>query len=177
MTTLEMPRIRRGGSVRPGSRVSPPVNVTLFHADWENNGPIIASPARAASAVPPSTGRSGKAGSRDPSHWPRGSTTRCPGRTLALLPSHSPTTIRPRDAAVLVKVNEFWIHLPSFRPLMLTAVKSTIRTRQRAAGSRGSTAKPPRSDRAHEITFGRSPGKKTPRNLAKATATAAIVPV
>ena len=43
-----------------------PVNVTLFHADWENNGPIIASPSRSRSAVAALQGSVGEGGSRIP---------------------------------------------------------------------------------------------------------------
>ncbi len=48
--TVTTPRIIARGRVRPGSRVSEPVNVTLFHADCENNGPIMARPSKSQSA-------------------------------------------------------------------------------------------------------------------------------
>ena len=51
-----VPRNRALGKVRPGSRVSPPVKVTLFQADCENKGPIMARPSRKTSAGAPSTG-------------------------------------------------------------------------------------------------------------------------
>src|SRR6185312_6584102 len=117
------------GSVRPGLRVSEPVNVTLFQADCENKGPIIASPSSMGSARAPSREKSGEAvlGSQPlavASHHDEAQAA-----AFVFAPSVSPRTTSPSRAAVLVKVKEFWIHFPSFRPPMFTAVRKTTRMR------------------------------------------------
>src|ERR1044072_7104528 len=95
----------------PGSRTSPAVNVTLFHADCANSGPTIARPSNITSA---STNRP----------WLAGSNQTCAADGFqpfchdchhdevyaALLwfqPIAKPMTINPSSAAVFVNVNVF----------------------------------------------------------------------
>src|SRR5271166_3972022 len=103
MTTEAVPMIIARGKTLSGSLISPPVNVTLFQADWEKSGPIIASPNKNRSAVGPSSGRSGtKARGSQPlaaeSHHDD-----VQAALSKLLPSNRPIAIRPINAAVLVK--------------------------------------------------------------------------
>src|SRR3954470_6826083 len=100
--TVPQPRIKARGRLRPGSRISPPVNVTLFQADCENKGPIIARPRSIASASPPVA--------RKPGWTTAGSQPLAAGShqdevqaaAFGLRPQARPTTIRPSNAAVLV---------------------------------------------------------------------------
>src|SRR5579885_1242224 len=59
--TVVVPRIMAVGKVRPGLRTSEPVKVTLFQADCEKSGPIIASPRSIGSASGPASESSGDA--------------------------------------------------------------------------------------------------------------------
>src|SRR5690348_2163764 len=105
------------GNVLAGSRVSPPVKVTLFQADCENQRPIIASPSRKTSAGCPPTGS-------DPVYAAvefqplAGASHHDEVHAAALLftPSVSPIRMRPISAAVLANVKLFWIRVPSFSP-------------------------------------------------------------
>src|SRR6185503_6078148 len=99
------------GRFFPGSRTSPAVNVTLFHADCANKGPTIARPSNINSAS-----------TTNP--WLDGSNQTCAAvgcqpfshdahhddvyAALApFQPRKRPMTIRPRSAAVFVNVNAF----------------------------------------------------------------------
>src|SRR5262249_15151 len=107
MTTEVVPKIRARGNTRSGSLIGRPVKVTLFQADCEKSGPIIAFPNSSKSAAPPATPRPGIAVSLD---QPLAAASHHDDVHAALsrfVPSKMPTTMRPKSAAVLVKVNEF----------------------------------------------------------------------
>ena len=61
----EQPMINARGRLRPGSSTSPPVNVTLSHADCEKSGPAIALPRTTANASTPNAAAAGCAVSSD----------------------------------------------------------------------------------------------------------------
>src|SRR5215471_2053319 len=106
--TVEQPRFMAVGRVRPGLRVSDPVNVTLFQADWENSGPIIARPSSIGRANGPESAKSGEAvfGSQPLAVDSHHEEVQAAASLFA--PRARPRTTRPSKAAVLVNVNVFW---------------------------------------------------------------------
>ena len=106
------------------------MNVTLFQADCENSGPIMARPSRNTSAggsfdrklavvglgeVQPLAGEF----HHDDVH----------AAALPLTPRVSPTTIRPTSAAVLANVNEFWIRVAEPQSARVGEGQDAIKTR------------------------------------------------
>src|SRR5687767_6963570 len=95
------------GRLRPGFSISPPVNVTLFQADWANSGPVIARPSIITSAKPPAMASPGCAacGLHPLAHESHQEDVYA---ALPLFqPISRPRTINPISAAVLVNVKVF----------------------------------------------------------------------
>src|SRR5687767_2306353 len=99
------------GRFLPGSRTSPAVNVTLFHADCANSGPTIALPSNMsnASTINPCVAGSNQTcaavGCQPFSHDAHHDDVYAALRPFQ--PSSRPMTINPSNAAVLVTVNVF----------------------------------------------------------------------
>src|SRR5579883_425576 len=96
----------------------------------------------------------------------------------ALRPRNTPKTTSPSNARVFAEVKMFWMYLPQFNPRVLAIVKKTISTiaknccqeRLKAYFAETLTG-------AIIHAVGEIEGTSTPKNRAKATATAAMVPV
>src|SRR5262249_28425472 len=96
----------------------------------------------------------------------------------AFLPTRMPSRIRPTSASVLAEVKMFWIHLPSRRPRVLAKVRRTISATATPCCKERLTAYLEESRMGGKIqAVGETAGTSTPRNRAKPTETAAIVPV
>ena len=109
--------------MRPGSRTSLPVKVTLVQAVCAKSGPTMALPKRRTSARPPTVVRPGcaRCGVHPFAHGFHQSAARAALETCQ--PNDSPTTINPMSAAVLAKVKVFCTSLPTSRPRVLTQVR------------------------------------------------------
>src|SRR5881628_1013562 len=107
VTTAKQPIRRARGRFLPGSRTSPPVNVTLFHALCAKSGPTIAHPRNIVSAETPATVRSGRTafGSQPLAHGFHHEEV-CAALS-AFQPAVRPKIIRAAKAAVFVTVNVF----------------------------------------------------------------------
>src|SRR6185295_3323601 len=104
---MPQPMSKARGKLRPGFSTSPAVNVTLFHADCANSGPVIARPTIIASANPPASVRPGCA-SCGFQLFAQGLHHDEVYAALAWFqPRSNPTTINPTRAAVLVNVKVF----------------------------------------------------------------------
>ena len=171
--TTPVPRAKLSGTVRLGFFTSLAAKVTLFHASEEKRAPTI---------TPPITISAG-------SNVPSG-TRSCTDLNLLVcsMPLHKsamlscqisdfaatkmPSKMSRISAPVLATVKTFCTSRPALMPRELMKVSSRMT----------STAtiwpllilKAPRSSR---MNFSPSSGTSTPRNLANATATAAMVPV
>src|SRR5215470_12767108 len=103
---MPQPNSNARGKFRPGSRTSPAVNVTLFHADCANNGPTIARPsiitsAKASSPCVVGSNQTCAAVGRQPfSHDAHHDDVYA--ALARFQPSNRPTTINPSSAAVFV---------------------------------------------------------------------------
>src|SRR6185503_3143473 len=111
VTTSPQPNNSARGKFFPGSRTSPAVNVTLFHADCAKSGPTIARPTNInkASTSKPSVAGSNHTCDADgfqPFSHDAHHDAVCAALPL-FQPRNNPITINPRSAAVLVNVNVF----------------------------------------------------------------------
>jgi hypothetical protein len=157
-------------SVRCGSFTSSPAKQMLFHASEENSDPTMAAPKVISNArLSPASPRN------------------CPPPKLAetvaesLRPSRGTIASRAR-AATLVIVNRFCVHLAALMPRVLSQVRTAItriatRRCEVIETSRPPPSGPPKSTIGTSRWDGETQGQRTPRNFAKATATAAMVPV
>ncbi len=89
-----------------------------------------------------------------------------------------PTTTSPISARVFAEVKIFWMYLPQFRPRVFAAVRNAISRMAKNCCQERLTAYFSEIPIGATIQArGETAGTSTPRNRAKATATAAIVPV
>ena len=158
--TTPVPIASARGKSRFGFLISAAAKVTLAHASAENSAPTIAAPNTPADA------------SENPP-WP-GNARALP--KLARIASafgaiRHPSTMISNNDKIFALVKEFCSHLPRSSPRRFAAVSIAI-TAIAPARSPDNPA-PPRP--IHK--FDPNTGQITPANLAKATATAAIVPV
>ena len=166
--TITVPRKRLNGMVRWGFTTSAAVNVMLFQASLENRDPTIAAPMAASRPIPMSGVRAPSADVRRASQ----KESRFAATVDWLRPSTIATTISPINAAVLAMVKTFCITLPPWIPRRFTAVSRTM-----LAMAISCAALILRPAAVNRVTCSPREGKRTEVNLAKATATAAIVPV
>ena len=90
----------------------------------------------------------------------------------ALAPTMKPSRMSPDRATVLVTVKKPWIVFPVRRPRMLREVRTTMLAMARSWAAEIFS---PRT--VQRMCFSLNQGMMRPVNLAKATPTAAIVPV
>src|SRR5262249_502450 len=156
--TKAVPPSKLRGSVRRGFLTSLAVNVTLFHASEEKSGPTIAPPTNIRNP-------------RERGVFPH---KLCMLELTASVfrATKSPRVISVASAVILAKEKRFWTIFPSRTPRLfdhvsraMTAI-ATSRCVDRETG--------PTCARVYSAD---TQGTTTPRNLAKATATAAIVPL
>src|SRR6185503_12579016 len=136
VTTSPQPNNSARGKFFPGSRTSPAVNVTLFHADCAKSGPTIARPniinnASTSSPCVDGSNQTCAAEGRQPfSHDAHHEDVYA---ALPLFqPRNNPTTISPSNAAVFVNVNVFWMSFPVCSPRVLMKVRNRIITTARS---------------------------------------------
>ena len=134
------------------------MNVTLFQASAENSDPTMATPtSRTACMVQPAPSQK----------WPK-----LRVRAAGLRPSRNPMATSPNSAAVLANVKTFCTIAPVRMPRIFTAVSSPTIAIPTSCCVVSPAFPLPIKWFCAEIH-----GTKTPANLAKATATAAMVPV
>ena len=157
------------------------MNVTLFQAVCENRGPIIALPSRSTKARPPTTPRGPPAPPSPTSRWPRGPTTTSSRPRRSLVGPEAEADHDQGDQRGGLGEGERVLDRPC--PSSAPGVEGRQDGDQRgprcllgreAEGVAGRAE----VDRLDQVAArGDRRGQKTPRNLAKATATAAMVPV
>src|SRR5262245_17624087 len=98
---------RARGRFRPGFSTSPAVNVTLFHADWEKSGPVIARPRTSQNANIPAAAAGGCTASIDHPFAVGFHQSDVNAAPLAFHPTNNPRTTRPNNAAAFVNVKVF----------------------------------------------------------------------
>src|SRR2546430_1443818 len=170
------------GMVRFGSFTSPAVNVMLFQASEEKSDPTWA--AQIAMSRPKTPLAAVTEGMNDRSGL-MGATSRGVQKSPKLAvsaselrPTRMPTTISAASDSVLADVKRFWMNLPSLSPRVLMNVSSTITTIAASC-----CVERLRAYRVERLIggmiqrVGEIDGASAPRYRAKATATAAIVPV
>src|SRR5215472_12307358 len=180
--TNPVPNKSARGRFRRGSRTSPAVNVILFQASAENKEPTC--PTQIAINIPsappvaetvPMNGRSDVIGETDVGVQ---KFVKLACSASALHPTKMPNATTAMSDNVLAEVKTFWMSLPSSSPRVFTKVREIITkiatnccverlTAYRCESMIGGTI--------HRV--GETISVSTPRNLANATATAAIVPV
>jgi hypothetical protein len=170
--TVPVPSARLSGTFRFGSTTSPAVNVMLFQASAAKSEPTIEAPRAPSSARPASGSTEVTTPAETCVQLARQKSLKLAAMACALRPSASPSVMRPSTATVLVSVKTFWITRPPWRPRRLTAVSRTMLAM--ATTRPAVTWKSPASN---STTFSPSAGTSTAVNLAKAMATAAMVPV
>ena len=126
VTTIRQPIKSARGRFRCGFSTSPAVKVTLFHADCENSGPVIARPRTSQNANAPAPRA---AGCTDPRSQPFAAgchQSDVNAAPPAFHPTNRPRTTSANRAAAFVNVNVFWISFPRRSPRVLTSVRMTI---------------------------------------------------
>ncbi len=171
--------------MRLGLRISAAAKVTSFQALAEKSGPTRAMRNTVSNASPPCCAEIGDTGRRSGVivTASRGvhiaeNEEKLAARAPALRPTRRPSTISAASARVFTAASTFWISLPVRNPKALTALKTTMSRTATSCWTERLTAYP------GEMSMGLmrkseedTPGAITPRNRAKATATAAMVPV
>ena len=130
----------------------------MFQASDEKSGPTIA---------PPTSIRKGRVTGVSPHRLLKLAET-----ASAFLATKRPRTMRVASAATLAEVNRFWTIFPSRSPRLFDHVSRAITAMATTRCVDSETVPAWRSAFSADTQ-----GTSTPRNLAKATATAAIVPV
>ena len=166
--TSPVPTASASGRLRLGFCTSAAAKVTLFQASLEKSDPTIAAPttgtiARLQSPVPQKAAKLAAA-------------------TSGCRNSVSPQMTSTASAPTLATVNMVWIAAPSLTPRMFTAGEQDDQEdRDDALGREAELDRfgaPGMSDRPRtRKTSGLTEGTSTPRKRAKATATAAMVPL
>src|ERR1700751_101381 len=187
--TTPVPKASDSGRLRLGFFTSPAVKVTLFHASAENSDPTCAT-ARIVSVptqtVGPPTPTCTACRAASPAF-----SQKCPLKLAesagALRPRKNPKSTRPESAETFAAVKTFWIMAPVFTPNTLTTDnRMTTRMATRFCVLSPTSMLPSTigpigiGGTFHKcrIQFEEDmEGKNTPRDLPKATPTAAIVPV
>ena len=166
------------GSVRPGSRISPPVKVTLFQADCENSGPIMARPSKRSSADAPSNGGPGKAVSASQPLAGAFHHDDVQAAHFAFGPSKQAHHDQPEEGRRLGERERVLDPLPKPQaPHVHRGEQNDQRHRNELLSREADGVARPHGWGRRGRRRRRSWGTKTPRNLANATATAAISPV
>src|SRR5215813_11375065 len=160
---MTQPSSNARGSVHPGLRTSSPANVMLFQADCENIGPTMAVATAATRTSPVCSCPDAET---DLQKSPD------PIARLPACPSIRPSAVSAKRAPNLAKVRTFCVQVPVFSPVALEAVRTAMTRRPTAWTAETEKLPTQRSVFDPEIA-----GHRTPRNFAKATDTAAIVPV
>ena len=156
---MATPSASESGRLRRGLRTSPAVKVTLFQASEENSEPTMATPtSRTESKFQPAL---------------RQKSVKLLATAAGLRPTRKPAPTRPSSAPILANVKTFCTMAPVRMPRVLLQVRKHDDDdgQQLLRGDADARRCPPGSS-ASQIQ-----GKKTPVYLAKATATAAMVPV
>ncbi len=158
------------GTFRRGFFTSPAVNVTLNHASLEKSEPTMAT-AIAGSIIAPATSRTDTTAPPEcATHRAVQKPFRFAANTSLPRPVAIPAAMSPARASTLAAVNESCTSFPARIPLAFMNVRIAIEDIATACWP--PTLNGPRANMSADIA-----GARTALNLAKAMATAAMVPV
>src|SRR5436309_7563543 len=101
---MQQPISNARGRLRPGSSTSPAVKVTLFHADCENNGPVIDLPTTSQNPNTPAATAAGCAAARLQPFCTGFHQSEMKAAAAEFQPTSSPSNTRSNRASVFVNV-------------------------------------------------------------------------